>query len=234
MKKVISFSIYGDKPMFTIGILRNLELAKTVYPDWKVYVYYNNTVPKDMIEKYSQFDNCELFDMTDFQCPGVLWRFLPKENVERFISRDADSRISMREKHAVDEWIESGKSLHIMRDHPYHIQLYAGLFGLVVTEDLDLKKDILTFISNISPEDANLYNKSIDTPFLDQYVYNRYIGNGDIICHDSCHTQFPYSKPFPTKMEDQRFIGEVYDENDKRSPFWAGYLLWKKTKELGY
>jgi len=232
MKKVISFSIYGDQPMYTIGILRNLELAKIIYPDWKVYVYYNDTVPMDMIEKYKSFDNCEVFDMTNFPGPGVLWRFTPKENVERFISRDGDSRLSMREKYAVDEWISSGKSLHIMRDHPHHgVPIYAGLVGLVVTEDLNLKNDITTFIGYNAHQNLNLFNKYIDTPFLNQYVYERFVSNGDVICHDSCHTQFPYSKPFPTKMEDQRFIGEIYDQFDNRK---EQYREWINRKELGY
>ena len=218
--------------MYTIGVLKNLELAKIIYPDWKVYVYYNNSVPSDIIEKYRQFDNCELFDMTNFPGPGVLWRFTPKEDVERFISRDGDSRLSMREKHAVDEWIESGKTLHIMRDHPHHgVQMYAGLFGLVVSEDLNLKKDIILYVSNTNPINTVLYNKYIDTPFLNQFVYERFVKEGDVICHDSCFDRYPYSKPFPTKMEDHRFIGEIYDENDNRK---EQYTLWINRKELGY
>lgn len=71
MDKVISFSIYGNMPMYTIGLLKNLELAKKIYSDWKVYVYYNTTVPPEYIEKYKEFDNCKLFDMSDLRCPGV-------------------------------------------------------------------------------------------------------------------------------------------------------------------
>jgi hypothetical protein len=229
MKKVISFCIYGNQLMYTEGILKNLELAKIIYPDWVVYVYYNNTVPIEMIEKYKLFDNCELFDMTGFSGPGVLWRFLPKDGVERFISRDGDSRLSMREKNAVDDWILSGKSLHIMRDHPHHgYPIYAGLFGLVVSENLNLKDDVLEFVG---PNNNQLFNKYADTPFLDKYVYNKYVVNGDMICHDSCYTTFPYSKPFPTKMEDHRFVGEIYDGNNNRS---HQYSDWLNRKELGY
>lgn len=36
----------------------------------------------------------------------------------RFISRDTDSRLGLRESAAVDEWVKSGKMLHTMRDHP--------------------------------------------------------------------------------------------------------------------
>ena len=50
------------------------------------------------------------------------WRFLPPVDpqVELFLCRDLDSRISRREVAAVQEWIDSGKPIHSMRDHPAH------------------------------------------------------------------------------------------------------------------
>lgn len=36
------------------------------------------------------------------------------------VSRDLDSKISARETAAVDEWLQSKKSFHIMRDNPQH------------------------------------------------------------------------------------------------------------------
>jgi hypothetical protein len=230
MDKVISFSIYGNTPMYTTGLLKNLQLSKDIYPDWKVYIYYNNTVPKNFIEQYRQFDNCKLFDMSDFPGPGVLWRFLPKENVERFVSRDADSRLLIREKMAVDEWIESAKSLHIMRDHPHHgLPIYAGLFGLVVTPDLNLREDILNFVN--SYYNPHLFNKFSDTHFLNKYVYNRFIN--DMISHNSCYynPEFPNSKPFPIRIDksDFKFVGEIYNEDDSRNiQYRVG------VKEYGY
>ena len=46
------------------------------------------------------------------------------------IVRDTDSRLGIREKLAVDEWLDSGKKLHIMRDHPYHrVPMLGGMWG---------------------------------------------------------------------------------------------------------
>ena len=51
------------------------------------------------------------------------------------ISRDCDSLINIREKRAVDEWIYSNKSFHIMRDHNHHkIRILAGMFGAKVSK----------------------------------------------------------------------------------------------------
>jgi len=32
MKKVVSFSLWGDNPIYNIGAIRNAELAKEIYP----------------------------------------------------------------------------------------------------------------------------------------------------------------------------------------------------------
>ena len=47
-----------------------------------------------------------------------------------FISRDLDSRINDRELAAVHEWLESNKTLHSMRDHPWHtVPIMGGGWG---------------------------------------------------------------------------------------------------------
>ena len=48
-----------------------------------------------------------------------VWRFFPTldPQVDIFLSRDLDSAITVREVEAVEEWLESEKMLHVMRDH---------------------------------------------------------------------------------------------------------------------
>jgi len=228
MKRVISFSIYGNDKKYTVGLLRNLELSPKIYPWWIVYIYYNNSVPIEMINEYSKFENVKMICMDEYNIPGVFWRFFPNDDVERFISRDTDSRLSMREKNAVDEWIESGKSLHIMRDHPHHeIPIHAGLFGVKIDPSLNIEKEALKWLSNLNMN--GLYQKTSDHPFLKKIIYDKYLDNGDMICHDSYFTHHPFSKPFPTKMEDYRFIGEIYDENENR---YYQYTEWIGKKEI--
>ena len=212
--------------MYTIGMLKNLELSKTIYPDWKVYVYYNNTVPIEMIDRYKEFD-CELFDMSDHDVPGMFWRFFPHEGVERFISRDSDSRLSMREKHAVDEWVDSGETLHVMRDHPHHdIKIYGGMFGLKIDNNFKLEDEINKWIID---EDRSLFNRNGDVKFLKNMVYKKYEKENDILSHDSCFNQYPFTKSFPTKMENFNFVGEIFNEKDKRS--WQ-YSEWINREEI--
>lgn len=214
MKKVISFSIYGSDPKYTTGLLRNLELSDKIYPGWVVYIYYNSTVPDFMIKEYERFNNVELINMKNSDLPGMFWRFTPHYDVERFISRDVDSRLSMREKLAVEEWIDSNKSFHILRDHPHHEhKVNGGMFGLKINDNYNLTNVINDWLIG---KKLDLFNKFGDLDFLDNILYDKY--KEDIIVHDSVYNNLPNSKPFPTPMEDYKFIGEIYDENENRYP----------------
>jgi hypothetical protein len=52
----ISFSLWGDNPIYNIGSIRNSELIKFTYPNWKMVLYYDNSVPKETIEKLIEND----------------------------------------------------------------------------------------------------------------------------------------------------------------------------------
>ena len=61
-----------------------------------------------------------------------MWRFLVMLDplVDRFISRDIDSDIIDREIDAVNQWLQSNYTFHVMRDHPSHGGfMLAGLWG---------------------------------------------------------------------------------------------------------
>ena len=66
---------------------------------------------------------------------GMNWRFLVADDisVNNFIIRDADSRVSLRDRWAIDEWLhsESKKPFHVVRDHPSHANypLMGGTWG---------------------------------------------------------------------------------------------------------
>ena len=63
---------------------------------------------------------------------GTLWRFLVAEDseVDRYLVRDADSLVNVREKAAVEQWLDSDRLFHLMRDHYDHSELVlAGMWG---------------------------------------------------------------------------------------------------------
>jgi hypothetical protein len=204
--KYISFSLWGDKPIYNVGIIRNAELWKQIYPSWQMIVYYDNSVPKETIDKLIELDvKCVLFDNSVY---GMFWRFfaIDAENCEYAIFRDADSRISLRESLAVDEWIKSGKSLHVMRDHPAH-RIPAGNDSLGILGGMwGIKNNVIpitTMINNFTKSKEHNYGN--DQAFL-KLVYS-------VLENDRCtHDDFFENKPFPIKREPGRFVGERIDE----------------------
>ena len=89
MKKIISFSLWGDDPIYNIGAIRNAELAKKIYSGWVCRYYVGKSTPADTIEKLKTFDNVEIIEMDEEgDWTGMFWRFYPasEESVDVVIS----------------------------------------------------------------------------------------------------------------------------------------------------
>ena len=131
--RVLSFSLYGDNPKYTIGAIKNSELREKFYPDWQMRVYHNDSVPNYVLEQLEANNVVLINTKVDRNVCNAMWRFAPasEEGVEYFISRDCDSRIFERDVAAVEEWIASGKDFHIIRDHPggHAWESSAGMWG---------------------------------------------------------------------------------------------------------
>ena len=204
MKKIISFSLWGSNPVYTIGAVRNAELAKEIYPDWICRFYIGKSVPIEIIDSLVKKNNTEVFIMNeDGDWTGMFWRFYPasEPDVEVMISRDTDSRLDLREREAVDEWLASDKDFHIMRDHPYHAtEILGGMWG--VRGDLlsDMKRLILDYTK------GDFWQ--VDQNFLKEIVYPR-------ITNNTCvHDEFFQKMPFPNPRNPKHFVGQAYDAND--------------------
>jgi hypothetical protein len=205
MKKIISFSLWGTNPIYNIGAIRNAELAKDIYPEWICRYYVGKSVPSEIIEKLNSFDNTEIIFMdTDGDWTGMFWRFYPasEDDVDVVIVRDCDSRINPREKEAVDEWLQSDKGFHIMRDHPWHnTSILGGMWGSKKGTIPDMKIKIDEYVK------GNFWQ--VDQNFLRDIIYPLIVNNN--ISHDELFG----GKPFPTIREHKQFVGQAFDENDK-------------------
>jgi hypothetical protein len=208
MKKVISFSLWGDNPKYTIGAIKNAELIDTIYPGWIGRFYCGKSVPIDIIEILKTYTNVEVIEMEENgDWSGMFWRFYACEDSDVMISRDTDSRLNLREKNAVDEWLNSDKDFHIMRDHPYHNALIlGGMWGV----RNGILKNIVDLIKN--------YNKGdfwqVDQNFLSEQIYPIVVNSSFV--HDSYHNLNSWSKNFLIERIDQEFVGDVFDEHNQR------------------
>ena len=217
MKKVISFSLWGENPMYWIGALKNIELSKEYYPGWICRFYIDSNSKQELINTIKG-DNVELVlvDSKD-SFHGMFWRFWASEdsNVDIYLSRDCDSRITEREVVAINEWLESDKDFHIMRDHPYHtVPILGGMWGCRngLMRKINLSEKINQW--------GKYERKGIDQDFLGQVIY-------PLVKNNSFeHSEFGLNygsetKPFSTERNNYEFVGDVFDENDNRHPdFW--------------
>jgi len=214
MKKVISFCLWGDNPRYTIGAIKNADLANDIYPDWICRYYVGKSVSIEIIEELYAKKNTEIFIMNEQgNWSGMFWRFLAASDadVEVMLSRDTDSRLSEREKAAVEEWLESDKGFHIMRDHPAHgTEILGGMWGA--------KKGSIPDMGNLISEYTRGEFWQVDQNFLREKIYP--LVRNDIYVHD----EFFEKNPFPTQREGgfehdgepKKFVGEPVDENDIR------------------
>jgi len=207
-KKIISFSLYGNNPKYCVGAIENVKLASHIYPDWICRFYISKDVDINWIIRLKKHKNVEIFIVNDETNEnGMFWKFfaMADDIVDVMISRDCDSRLCMREKNAVDEWLLSDKGFHIIRDHPYHTnKILGGMFGYkkgCLKNFIDLYK---TYVKPKLP-DADQY-------FLLDVIYPL-VQNNSII-----HDEFIENKPFPTaRSKNKKFVGEIYDENNIRN-----------------
>ena len=109
MVKVIALAMWGNIATYCVGCIKNVIIAKHLFSDWEVWVYYNATVPSCVIGWLKLQPNCKLIKIADNQTAnsfkvlgqqGMIWRYYPlsDESVEVLICRDIDSRLSYYEK----------------------------------------------------------------------------------------------------------------------------------------
>ena len=214
--RVLSFSLYGDNPKYTIGAIKNSELREKFYPDWQMRVYHNDSVPNYVLEQLEANNVVLINTKVDRNVCNAMWRFAPasEEGVEYFISRDCDSRIFERDVAAVEEWIASGKDFHIIRDHPggHAWEISAGMWGAKGGFIENIKEKMDHYIQTSSW----VTDRAVDQRFLQEIIYPQALTslfvNDEYFNYEGIGTPIKRDR----KLDDFAFIGEPFDENDNQ------------------
>lgn len=142
-QNVVSYTIFGNtSSLYFQGIELTAKAVVQSYPGWTMRLYHNfNMSEKHEADKvceiWCKYHHLDLCDATDLPFPlnnqsnifGTIWRFfvLGDPLVDKFMVRDIDSPITDREVAAVNEWLDTNNTFHIMRDHPFHwVPILAG------------------------------------------------------------------------------------------------------------
>jgi hypothetical protein len=122
--KVFSFCIYGTERNYYDGLLENIQIIREYFPEFEIYVY------KGVCDPTWVFENCKIIETGKAGLVNTLYRFLPLSEVEIGFVRDADSRITERDRWCISEFLKSTKKYHVVRDHYWHrSRIMGGIFG---------------------------------------------------------------------------------------------------------
>lgn len=213
-KRVLTFSLWGDKPIYNVGAIKNAHLSQHFYPTFECWFYVHiQTVPQSTIEALQALNNVKLIikygDLTT--CKPMMWRYeaIDDPSVEIMMSRDTDTRIWYREKLSVDNWLASGKTFHIMRDHPHHtFCIMGGMFGTKKIPGVNWKERMATI--------TQTSDKNYDQDFLRDHIYP-FIYN-DAWIHANFYKIEGAENVFAISYNHYaHFIGEYVYEDDTRS-----------------
>ena len=226
MTDYVSFSLFGAAPIYTIGAIENVKLCREVYPNWTPIIYVDDEVTDQVIKELEAHGGQVVKGNLDLGKNKRVWRFAAAliDDADRVIFRDADSRISSRELACVDNWIASGKSLHIMRDHPFHSSwIMAGMWGI------DAKKGA-PFISKILSKATGI-TASEDQDLLASELYVHLRPNS--LVHDSFFKRESWALPFPTPRTNFEFVGErILEDGTQEKSTIRSLVRYEKSKAL--
>lgn len=200
--------MYGKDECYINGAIENSILARNIFHDWITRYYVDNTVPNEVIRRLEEIGSEIVFKQQSIKFSGSLWRFEVAfdPNVQFYIVRDTDDRLCLRQYTAVKEWINSGKTFHIMRDHPNHKhEIMAGMWGGVSKSISEFERLYNSYFL------SNKYEFWSDTKFLKCFIWDKYV-KLDHCAHDEYWRPLGTEKKFTMPLEHPgKFVGNKYD-----------------------
>jgi hypothetical protein len=236
-RRVVSFCVFGTEPKYIRGMVRNAELAECFYPGWILRVYAAGDSSEALREAgLLRVKGCvELFTIPG-EAGNKLWRLRPLFSPETswVVFRDADSRMNYREWAAGRVWRDSPEQglAHVMRDHPLHTApIMAGMWGINARRFREEHPESFEKLREALAAAPRIGQNNSDQQWMAENFWP--ILEPHFLQHDDFHRErFPGALPFPnlaaTPASD-RFVGEVFDENDAPRDFDTDWRLRKKV-----
>jgi hypothetical protein len=231
MNIIFSFSLYGDNRKYSDPLFINMNVIKSNFNNFEIYIYYDSSVPSLIINELKK-KGANVFEMTtkyNTATEKMSWRYGPIFNnlTDCCIIRDSDSVISIREIGLIKEWLNSSYNFHIIRDHPLHnMPIMGGLFAI--------KKPIFDrfqkqFRSKFKKYISLEYNG--DQLFLAHEIYPLVVD--DSFIQTSCFS-FMFEKVLRIKKAKNpaNYIGSVY-LGDQKYNSHLSFMYERSKEEIG-
>jgi len=236
MVKVLAFCMWGNIKTYCIGCIKNVILAKHLFPNWEVWIYYNSSVPQCVIRWLKQRDNVKLFEIDDEKTAssfqqngqqGSIWRYYPlsDKNVEVVVCRDIDSRLSYYEVVQIDRWLKEDR-----KDVLSMIDDYERKAGKVVRAGTcafrvrNREIDIIKEVKNVfyTKETLPFY---CDETFL-HYLLKKYYVDSIKFIPRGVRDKL---EPAPSCDLFTVFVGDVLDENNQKVDKYRNHV-WQRRR----
>jgi len=238
MRGLVTFTLFGDEPLYTVGALKNVDIWDDSPFDVVCRFYCGKTVPAE-VKRGLELKGTQVIEVVDYpeDQTATFWRYdaFRDSSYDYYLSRDVDSRPYEREFYAIDEFLKSDKSFHIIRDHPFHgVPILAGLFGLKSeVRDLvagfvpfQIPEDFYTHVNKVQTAEHFLSNDfyQVDQWWLRLRLYPAL--ENHILAHDGFFGfERRRTRAFLPERDGDDFIGEGFDEHDRsRYPEHRGLL----------
>lgn len=224
-KGLVSFTLFGDKRVYNVGALRNVDIWNSSEFDVDCRFYVGHSVPKIVVAALeNKGAEVRVVDRPEDQT-ATFWRFdaLQKCNYDYILFRDVDSRPFEREFHCIRGWLREGLPNHVIRDHPYHgVPILAGLFGVKKEEFQNIGRQLPSVIPDDYYQMVNRVQNaehfmSNDFYQIDQwwlrlrvypYMHNLVTAHDDFFSFE----RFRFKMALPERTPDLAFCGEGFDE----------------------
>lgn len=210
LKKVISFSLWGDDVKYIQGAIENAKIAKSVYPGWETHITIHYGVEKDTVSILRDlFNTVTIYDgPSDYS--GLFRRFdvMLDENIDVCVFRDCDARLCDKSFQAVKEWLASDKQIHAMRDTGIQsTPIMGGMWG--VKREGHISLSTLNRMINRLCESSDKYGYGSDE-FVLRHVAKAF--HKHILAHSHRKIKaYPFDVDFPghKTFEYGHYIGET-------------------------
>jgi hypothetical protein len=227
MVNVFSFCLYGKyNPKYYIGLEENIEIIKTKFPDFHIYIIVGNDIDKDkfnkIIHNFKEIKNkIHIIEANQTGSLLMLLRYVPIDyfGVDSVFSRDTDSRIGERDIWCIKKFLDSPYLIHTIRDHKGHfVKMMGGLSAI--------KKEFLKYIGKMTdyiPLYSNVqYN-------YDQFILGLYIYHNHrklLLVHSTKNIfDDPNYECIPLQVNKETFCGQVIDylveDDNSLKPFFV-------------
>lgn len=133
MRKLASYSLFGDRPLYW-NSLRGLVWAHhNLFPGWELRIYHDSSLEKEqgkLAHAYaaSNLVNLVFAEENKQPCRSMLWRLKPlwDDDVEWVLARDIDSLPTGKDRRITEVFLASGAAVHCFNDHPQHTAVMMG------------------------------------------------------------------------------------------------------------